>query len=279
MERKGNLMLRPAKRRNIHLEFTALALTILYVACMGLHSEAAEEGAVLKELMHEGWAGVADETYLLSPGGGQGFLPCFASVMEAENNSTAEPFREMDGAPGVTLQSWRGFALKGNDSYSMRVSVESLRRVEAMNIRKLMASNMTLEEIKAEIRKEEGEVIHRGVLSIGDDIYRLDGISMVPKGNKTVLEAVVSLPKFGSSQNNTTTTIGHLNVSLSGEDGRVVSQGILLMKIGKYSGDYRVLLDGQHWDGEMRIGIARSMMPRRNMQAEQGHTFGLPGLS
>jgi hypothetical protein len=269
-------MRRPVKRRNMPLGFTALALMVLYVASNGLHSEATEEKVVLKELMHDGWAGVADETYLLSPGSGQGVLPCFVSVMEAENSSSAGPFREMIGSPGVSLQSWRGFALKGNDSYSMRVSVESLRPVEAMNIRKLMMSNMTLEEIRTEIRKEEGEVIHRGVLSIGDDIYRLDSISMAPEGNKTVLEAVVYLPKFGSYQDNTTTAIGHLNVSLSGGEHSAVSQGTLLMKSGRYRGDYRVLLDGQHWDGETRIGMARLTMPGQDVDADRGRPRGPP---
>jgi len=271
-------MLRPAKRRFLSLKFTALALMILYVACSGLHAEAAEEKTVLKELMHEGWAGGADEAYLLSPVGGQGFWPCSASVKEAENNSSAELFRGMDGALGVSFQSWRGFALKGNESHSIRVSIESSRPVEVMSIRKLMASNMTLEEIRNEIKNEGGDVIHRGVMRIGMDVYRLDDISMAPKGNKTVLDAGVSLPKFGS-QNNTTTTIGHLNISLSGEDGRVVSQGILLMKSGEYLGEYRVLLDGQHWDEEMGSGIARLAMPKRDMQAGQGHPFGPPGLS
>lgn len=265
-------MLRPAKRRTPSLEFTALALMILYITCSGLHAEATEGKVVLKELPHEGWAGVADETYLLSAKGGQGFWPCFASVKEAGNNF-AEPFREMDGAPGVSFQSWRGFALKGNESRSIRVSIESSRSVEAMNIRKLMSSNMTLEEIRAEISKEEGEVVHRGVLRIGMDVYGLDRISMAPKGNKTVLDADVFLPKFGSAQNNTTTTIGHLNVSLSGEDGGV-SQGILLMESGKYFGDYRVLLDGLPWDGKMRSGRPGSAMPKRDIQAEQVDLLG-----
>jgi hypothetical protein len=270
-------MLRPAKRRSPSLGFTALALMILYVTCSGLHAEATEGKVVLKELTHEGWAGGADETYLLSSSGGQGFWPCFASVKEAENNST-EPFREMDGAPGVSFQSWRGFALKGNESRSIRVSIESSRSVEAMNIRKLMASNMTLEEIRAEISKEEGEVVHRGVLRIGMDVYGLDRISMPPKGNKTVLDADVSLPKFGSAQNNTTTTIGHLNVSLSGENGGV-SQGILLMESGKYFGDYRVLLDGLPWDGMMRSGRTGSAMPKRDIKAEQVNLLGQHELS
>lgn len=253
-------MLRPAKKRFLSLGFMALAFMILYVACSGLHAEAAEEKAVLRELMQDGWAGVAEEEYLL----------CFASVKEAENNPYAGPFGEMNGAPGVIFQSWRGFALRGNESLSIRVSVESLRPVEAMNIRKLMESNMTLDEIKTEIKREEGEVIHRGVLRIGMDVYGLEGISMSPKGNKTVLDADVTLPKFESAQNNTTFIIGHLNVSLSGEDVGAVSQGMLLMKSGKYFGNYRVLLDGQPWNVEIGNGRVRSAMPKRDMRAEKG---------
>jgi hypothetical protein len=271
-------MLRPAKRRFLSLGFMALAFMVLYVTCVGLHAEATEEKAVLKELINEGWAGGTDETYLLSSGGVKEIWPCFASVKEAENNSSAGPFSEMDGAPGVSFQSWRGFALKGNESRSIRISIESSRSVEAMNIRKLMASNLTLEEIKNEIRKDEGGVIHRGVLRIGMDVYGLDRISTAPKGNKTVLDADVSLPKFGSTQYNTTTIIGHLNVSLSGEDGGV-SQGILLMESGKYFGDYRVLLDSLPWDGKMRSGRTSSAMPKRDITAEQVNLLGAHDLS
>jgi hypothetical protein len=64
---------------------------------------------------------------------------------------------------------------------------------------------------------------------------------------------------------------------LSREDV-VVIQGTLLMKNGKYFGDYRVLLDGQHWGGEMS-GLARSMMLRRNMQAGPDHPLGPPDSS
>jgi hypothetical protein len=98
----------------------------------------------------------------------------------------------LDGPPEVIFQSRRGFALEGNESHMMRVSIENVRPVEAMNIRKMMASNMTLEEIKTEMRKEEGNVTYRGVLRIGDDIYRLDDISLTPTGNKTDLNANVS---------------------------------------------------------------------------------------
>ena len=58
-----------------------------------------------------------------------------------------------------------------------------------------------------------------------------------------------------------------------------VSHGKLLMKSGKYFGDYRVLLDGQPRDGEMMNVRARSAMPKRDMKAEQGYPFEPPDLS
>jgi hypothetical protein len=265
------------ERGLLFLGLVVLVLMSLAGTGLGLAGETTEKRIIQTELAQKYWIG--DETNLLSPIGERNNWFGYASAKEAENNSSAGPFREIAGAPDVIFQSWRGFALKGNESHSIRVSIESLRPVEAMNVRKLIASNMTLEEIRAEISKEEGKVIHRGVLKIGSDIFRLDGISMAQKENKSVLNADVSLLKFGSSQNNTTTTIGHLNVTLSGEDIGVVSQGVLLIKSGKYLGEYRVLLDGQHWDGEMGNGIAELGMPRRDMNAEQSHPFGPPGLS
>lgn len=271
-------MFRPTERGLLFLGLIALVLISLAEASPDLASEMTEKRIIQTELAQKDWVG--DEPNLLSPMDECNNWFGYASTKEVENNSSAGPFREIAGAPDVSFQSWRGFALKGNESHSIRVSIESLRPVEAMNIRKLMASNMTLEEIRAEIRKEEGKVIQRGVLRIGSDIFRLDSISMIPKGNKTVLDADVSLPKFGPSQNNSTnTTIGHLNVTLSVEDVGVVSEGILSIKSGKYFGDYRVLLDGQHWDGEMGNVIAGLVMPRRDMNAEQGHPFGPPGPS
>lgn len=269
-------MFRPTERGLLFLGLMALVLISLAEASLGLASETTEKRIIQTELAQKDLVG--DEPNLPSPMDERNNWFGYASTKEVENNSSAGPFREIVGVPDISFQSWRGFALKDNESHSIRVSIESLRPVEAMNIRKLMASNMTLEDIRAEIRKEEGKVMQRGVLRIGSDIFRLDSISMVLKRNKTVLGADVSLPKFGPSQNNTTTTIGHLNVTLSGEDVGVVSEGILSMKSGKYFGDYRVLLDGQHWDGEMRNGIAGLAMPRQDMKAVQGHPFGPPGL-
>jgi hypothetical protein len=258
-------MLRPAKRRLLILGLMALVLASLAGACSA-RSEIVDNKAVQKDLSQKDW--VRDAASLLSPADDHENWPRFASAKEAGNVSSVEPSREVDEAPGIIFQSWHGFALKGNESHSMRVSIESLRLVKAMNIRKLMASNMTLEEIRTEIMKEEGEITYRGVLLIGDDIYRLNNISMTPTGNKTDLDANVSESKFGSAQNDTSIIVGHLKASLIKEGGKEVSQGVLLMKSGKYAGNYRVLLDPQPWEGDVRGGGHGPAVPRQELRAE-----------
>jgi hypothetical protein len=268
MRIQGRIDIRSAKRRILILGFTALVLASLAEACHAF-SEMAENQAVEKDLSQKDWVG--DAAYILSPGDDHGNWTRFVSIKEAGNDSSAEPSRELNGPPGVIFQSWRGFALKGNESHMMKVSIESLRPVEAMNIRKLMASDMTLEEIRTEISKEEGDVTYRGILRIGDDIYRLDNISITPTENKTDLNADVSESNFGSAQNNTSIILGHLKASLIEEGGKEVSEGVLLMKSGKDVGNYRVLLDPRPWKGELRGWGPGPEVPKRDIKAELIH--------
>jgi hypothetical protein len=261
-------MLIPAKRRILILGFILLVLASLAGACLAF-SEMAENQAVEKDLSNKNW--VEDAAYLLSPGADHINWPRFVSVKEAVNDSSAEPSRGLDGPSGVIFQNWRGFALKGNESHMMRVSIESLRPVEAVNIRKLMASNMTLEEIRTEIRKEEGDVTYRGVLRIGDDIYRLENISMTSTGNKTDLNADISESKFGSVQNNTAIIVGHLKASLIEEGGKEVSQDALIMNSGKYLGIFRCYLTHSLGKESQGVGGPKPAVLEREMNAELIH--------
>ena len=161
----------------------------------------------------------------------------------------------------LMFSNWRGFVLSDNESQALRVSIESIRPTEAVKVRELLASNMTIEEIRAEMIKNEGDVIHRGVLRISDDVYGLDDISMTPTGNMTVVDADVYELRFGSSESNATSIVGHLNATIAQEDGPDVSQGTLDMNSDKYSGKYKVLLETGH--PEMRGQGAGHMMPRR----------------
>ena len=44
------------------------------------------------------------------------------------NVPLVKPIGMMEGAPeGIIFHHWRGFALKGNESYPLRISIESVR--------------------------------------------------------------------------------------------------------------------------------------------------------
>lgn len=242
--------------RQRRMTLLVLGLTMLELASLaggGLDSSGIAENKFMQKELPEAYS-VEDAASLSASMDYCGNWPGSVSVNEAGNVPRFAPLEEPNGPPEMMIQSWRGFALQGNESYSLRISIESLRPVEAMNVRKLMASNMTLEEMRSEIRREEGNVTHRGVLRIGDDIFRLDNISMTPKGNKTDLNAEVSEWKFGSSQNNTSIIVGYMNASLIEEDGSAVSHGILSMRSEKYVGTYSMLLYFQPWKGRREAG-------------------------
>src|SRR5512137_805747 len=122
------------------------------------------------------------------PEGGGGNSPMIVLPKKAEYIIDVKPLAESNDAPPISIifRNWRGFAFKDNESYSVSVSIESLRPVAAMNVRRLLASNMTLEEISAEIEKHEGEAINRGVMRIGDSSYKLNDIQMTSVENKTL---------------------------------------------------------------------------------------------
>jgi hypothetical protein len=191
-----------------------------------------------------------------------GNSPMIVLPKKAEYIIDVKPLAEPNDAPPISIifRNWRGFAFKDNESYSVSVSIESLRSVAALNVRKLLASNMTLEEISAEIEKTEGKAIDRGILKIGDGIYRMDDIRMIPAGNNTLLDANISELDYGSAGVNITMTIGHLNATIKEEGGPEVSQGCLNISNNKYSGSYRVLLDSQLMGRDMKGHMPGHMM-------------------
>jgi hypothetical protein len=180
--------------------------------------------------------------------------PVIKSLKKAECIIVVRPLAEPNDAPpaSVIFRNWRGFALNDSVSYSLSISIESLRPLAAVNVRKLLASNKTLEEISSEIERNEGPAINRGILRIGDSSYKLDDIRMASVDNKTLLNASVTELDYGSSTFNATTTIGQLNATIEEAGRPEVSQGWINLNNTKYSGSYRVLLDAQPMGRGMR---------------------------
>lgn len=148
-------------------------------------------------------------------------------------------FRE--GIPIEVLYSGRGFALLNNESHILRLNVESLMPLDPSQIRKLLASNKSLEEISQEIRAKGGEAIHRGGMRLDKIIYPLVNITISPSDdNLTNLSAEVGVPP-----GNETSMAGSITLSIAPADGTVVGKGELILTRGPQAGTYSVLLEMQ----------------------------------
>lgn len=165
-----------------------------------------------------------------------------------QNNAPyIQPFGNMEGTPvGIIFHHWQGFALKGDQSYILRVSIESVRPVGPVNVRKLLASNRTLEEMGKEILAEEGNVTYRGHLRLGESTYWLTNVEVKPARNNITLSADLTEPLENTAASNSTETVGRITVNTTSNEGERKGQGKLIIAKGQLIGSYQVLLDMQH---------------------------------
>ena len=171
-----------------------------------------------------------------------------ASNELGQNNAPhVQPFGNMDGAPaGIIFHHWQGFALMGDQSYILRVSIESVRPVGPVNVRKLLASNKTLDEVGKEISAEEGNVTYRGHLRLGESTYWLTNVDVTLARSNLTLSADLNEPLENLAASNSTETVGRITVNTTSYEGERKSQGKLIIAKGQLIGSYRVLLDMLH---------------------------------
>ncbi|VVB64597.1 Uncharacterised protein [uncultured archaeon] len=205
------------KRRFLFLALTALGLAILTPGCFAQPAEMGETGDMARNELGQ------------------------------NNAPNVQPSGNMDGAPaGIIFHHWQGFALKGDQSYILRVSIESIRPVGPMNVRKLLASNKTLEEVGKEILAEEGNVTYRGHLRLGESTYWLTNVEVRLARSNFTLSADLNEPLENPAASNSTETVGRITVNTTGYEGERKSQGKLIIATGQLIGSYRVLLDMLH---------------------------------
>jgi hypothetical protein len=165
-----------------------------------------------------------------------------------DNVPLMKPVVEMKGEPeGIIFHHWQGFALKGNESYALRISIESVRPVEPVSVRKILASNMTIEEVSKKILAQEGNITYRGHIMLQESAYQLANIKMTFAKNNLTLNADVIESQNGSSPGNATMILGRLTVDTSSQEGVKKGQGELIVNEGlDNKGIYQVLLDMLH---------------------------------
>lgn len=147
------------------------------------------------------------------------------------------------GVPIEVLQSGHGFALLGNESHIMRLNVEALCPLEPKQIRNLMASNKSLDEIRDDIRTKRCNTAYRGSLMLDRSIYILDNISISSSGNNSTTigaDVLASNPELASQE---PVNAGRITLVISPSDGEIVGKGQLELNRTKKAGKYTVLLD------------------------------------
>ena len=158
-----------------------------------------------------------------------------------------KPIEMSHGAPGgIIFHHWKGFALKDNESHLLRISIESVRPINPMSVRKLLASNRTLDEIEREILPHEGNTTFRGRIRLGINPYQLTNIKMIFAENNLTLDADVVEFQDGTVPSNSTVIVGRLTVDSARQEGSKKGQGELIINEGLNKGSYQLLLDMLH---------------------------------
>lgn len=162
------------------------------------------------------------------------------------------------GVPVEVVYSGHGFALLGNESHILRLKVEAIMPLQPGQIRGLLASNKSLEEIRDDIRAKEGERTNRGSMIFDRRIYPLINIVATASGNNsTALKADLADLEPLSAANNSANR-GSISVIISPSDGGMIGEGDLRINDGPLSASYSVLLDME----PPRNGPKKMMMRR-----------------
>jgi hypothetical protein len=147
--------------------------------------------------------------------------------------------------PIEILHSGCGFALKDNESYVLRLNVESLLPIEPGQIRMQLATNKSIEEIKDDILAKIGKTTFRGNLMLEGSLYSLINIKVNSRGNNSALIEADIADSDPESFGDETATVGNISIMISPTDGSQVGKGDLKINRGHQTGKYIALLDMQ----------------------------------
>ncbi len=174
-------------------------------------------------------------------------LIAYRSSAASDTDSQGPP----QGIIVIRLFSGKGFALKDNETLVLRMNVELIRDVDPVNLRNLMTSNRSIDDIKEELNAMSGAASLRGSLRINEISYALLNTHLMPSvDNATTIDADIATlylkPAPGRimrpNASDKIPITGHINVIVAPAEGGVIGKGGLTMNSSEYSGNYNVLL-------------------------------------
>ena len=148
-----------------------------------------------------------------------------------------------DGTVDVVVRNWRGIATRDDESHSIRLNVEAIWSVDPDEARNLLASNMSLEDVRSQVRAGKRDAILRGDIRLNNDSYRLTNITLSSLGNKSTLEASLASPGSRSGSGDAASIVGHTVMTISVVDDIQVAEGYVVITDSRYSGTYSLLLE------------------------------------
>lgn len=171
-------------------------------------------------------------------------------------NISAITNRDANGTIDVLIQGWRGFATKDDESLPFRLNVETIRTVRPEEARRLLASNVSIEEVRSLARSKDRNIVLRGRIRLNNDFYRLTDITFASSGKGSTLRANVAR----SGSEDVISAVGHAFVTMLAGDDAGIAKGYMVIEDSKYSGNYSLLLNKCADPGP------RSGMPRGGQQ-------------
>lgn len=168
--------------------------------------------------------------------------------MEPQHDDMMPPENEgfPMGIPQEVLYGGHGFALKDNESHILRLKIETIMPLQPGQIRDLLSSNKSLEEISNDIQATEGEAGEktvRGSMILDRRIYPLVDIAISSPGDNTTSLKANLADTSQPTRANDTSTIGGISIIISPSDGGDIGKGKLDIINNSRTDRYSVLLD------------------------------------
>ena len=140
--------------------------------------------------------------------------------------------------PGGPFRA-EGVALERGETYFLHIWLIDTKQIPPALARDLLKENRSLDEIREEIAKSEGNTTTRGGMILGDNRYILVNIDQTFNGNSSVLEA--DLVEFDFMPRSTEGRVtGHITVNTREVNGVQVGEGNLTLNDDGESTSYRL---------------------------------------
>ena len=163
------------------------------------------------------------------------------------------------GVPLEVLFSGHGQALKDNESHKLRLKIETIMPMQPRQIRDLLSSNKSLEEIRGDIRskgEDGGQKAFRGSMILDRSMYPLINIAIIPdNGNSTITADLADIAQTPSDE---PTALGSISLEVSPSGGKMIGEGELTVQEDGKQEIYSLILN---MDKRRQMGKGRMAPP------------------